>query len=41
MMKLSEEVMGFNTLDHVCGVHYLCVHIGRQLKKSWYTYRFR
>lgn len=33
MMKLSEEVMGFNTLDHVCGVHYLCVHIGRQLKK--------
>ncbi|EJO5348013.1 cytidyltransferase [Clostridium botulinum] len=33
MMKLSEEVMGFNTLDHVCAVHYLCVHIGRQLKK--------
>ncbi len=32
MMKLSEEIMGFNTLDHVCGVHYLCLHIGRQLK---------
>ncbi|WP_251860435.1 cytidyltransferase [Clostridium sp. Marseille-Q2269] len=34
MMKLSEEVMGFNTLDHVCAVHYLCVHIGRQLKEA-------
>lgn len=32
MMKLSSEVMGFNTLDHVCGVHYLSLHLGRQLK---------
>jgi len=31
MMKLSQEVKGYNTLDHVCGVHSLAVHIGRQL----------
>jgi nicotinic acid mononucleotide adenylyltransferase len=34
MMKLSKEVMNFNTLDHICGVHYLSLAIGRQLKKS-------
>jgi len=33
MMKLSSEVMGYNTLDHICGVHYLALFIGRQLKK--------
>lgn len=33
MMKLSQEVMGFNTLDHICGVHYLAMNLGRQLKK--------
>lgn len=32
MMKLNGEVMKFNTLDHVCGVHYLALYIGRQLK---------
>lgn len=31
MMKLSQEVKGYNTLDHICGVHYLAVNIGRQL----------
>lgn len=31
MMKLSQEVKGYTTLDHVCGVHYLAVYIGRQL----------
>lgn len=31
MMKLSQEIKGYNTLDHICGVHYLAVHIGRQL----------
>jgi len=33
MMKLSQEVMGYNTLDHICGVHSLAVTLGRQLKK--------
>ena len=31
MMKLNQEIKGYNTLDHICGVHYLAVHIGRQL----------
>lgn len=34
MMKLSQEVMGYNTLDHICGVNYLAMHIGRQLKNA-------
>lgn len=33
MMKISQELMGYNTLDHICGVNYLAVYIGRQLKK--------
>lgn len=32
MMKLNQEIMGYNTLDHICGVHYLALHIARQLK---------
>jgi nicotinic acid mononucleotide adenylyltransferase len=32
MMKLNGEVMKFNTLDHVCGVHNLALFIARQLK---------
>lgn len=32
MMKLNQELMGFNTLDHICGVHYIALSIGRQLK---------
>ncbi len=31
MMKLNQEIMGYNTLDHICGVHYLAVFIGKQL----------
>ncbi|MFZ5968479.1 MAG: cytidyltransferase [Bacillota bacterium] len=31
MMKLSEEVTGHQTLDHICGVHFVAMHIGRQL----------
>ncbi|HQI17490.1 MAG TPA: cytidyltransferase, partial [Bacillota bacterium] len=33
-MKLNQEVLGFNTLDHICGVHYLALYIGRELKKA-------
>jgi nicotinic acid mononucleotide adenylyltransferase len=32
MMKINGELTGFNTLDHVCGVHYLSLYIARQLK---------
>ena len=32
MMKLNGEVLKYNTLDHICGVHYLSLHIARQLK---------
>ncbi|KPU45921.1 phosphopantetheine adenylyltransferase [Oxobacter pfennigii] len=34
MMKLSKEVMGYSTLDHICGVHHLALTLGRQLKKK-------
>ncbi len=32
MMKLHYELTGFNTLDHICGVHFLSLYIARQLK---------
>lgn len=32
LMKLAAEHLGYNTIDHVCGVHHLAVNIGRQLK---------
>ncbi|TCO79390.1 nucleotidyl transferase family protein [Marinisporobacter balticus] len=32
MMKLNHEVAGYNTIDHICGVHYLSLFIARQLK---------
>ncbi|AKL94548.1 nicotinic acid mononucleotide adenylyltransferase [Clostridium aceticum] len=31
MMKLNYEVVGHNTLAHICGVHYLSVFIAKQL----------
>ncbi|HAJ32633.1 MAG TPA: cytidyltransferase [Candidatus Atribacteria bacterium] len=31
MMKLSQEVLKFNTLDHICGVNWIALFIGRQL----------
>lgn len=31
MMKLNYEIIGHNTLDHVCGVHFLAVFIAKQL----------
>ncbi|MDR1774729.1 MAG: cytidyltransferase, partial [Clostridioides sp.] len=34
MIKLSDEIFGFNTLDHICGVHYLALKLARQLKKK-------
>ncbi|MCM0648484.1 cytidyltransferase [Clostridium swellfunianum] len=32
MMKLNSEVYGYNTLDHICGVHYLSLFLARQMK---------
>lgn len=32
MMKLNGELFKFNTLDHICGVHYLSMFLARQLK---------
>lgn len=32
MMKLNQEVIGYTTLDHICGVHYIAMKIARQLK---------
>ncbi|QEK11902.1 cytidyltransferase [Crassaminicella thermophila] len=32
MMKLNSEVAGYNTIDHICGVHYLALFIARQLQ---------
>lgn len=34
MMKLNGEIFKYNTLDHICGVHYLSLHIARQLKSK-------
>lgn len=31
MMKLHQEITGYNTLDHICGVHFLSLYIARQL----------
>lgn len=31
MMKLNQEILGYNTLDHICGVHYLSLFLSRQL----------
>lgn len=33
MMKLDEEVNGYNTLEHTAAVHYVAMHVGRQLCK--------
>ncbi|MEG1254301.1 cytidyltransferase [Clostridium sp.] len=32
MMKLNGEIFKYNTLDHICGVHYLAMSLARQLK---------
>jgi len=34
MMKLHQEVTNHNTLDHICGVHYLALFIARQLHEA-------
>lgn len=34
MMKLNQDVIGFTTLDHICGVHHLAMRTARQLKSA-------
>ena len=34
MMKLNQEVVGYTTLDHILGVHYLAVFMARQLSQA-------
>lgn len=34
LMKMSRDLYGYNTLDHVAGVHDLGMYLARQLKKS-------
>lgn len=36
-MKLNQEILGYNTLDHICGVHYIALNIARQLKNLNHT----
>ena len=31
MMKLSQDILRFTTLDHICGVNWIALFIGRQL----------
>lgn len=32
-MKLSAEITPYNTWGHICGVHYVAMHVARQLEK--------
>ncbi len=34
LMRLSYETTGYNTIEHIAGVHYTAMHIGRQLKSA-------
>ncbi|GAJ09463.1 unnamed protein product, partial [marine sediment metagenome] len=31
MMKLSQEISKYNTLDHICGINWIALFVGRQL----------
>lgn len=34
MMRMDVEINGFNTLEHTAAVHYVAMHVGRQLYKT-------
>ncbi len=36
MMKVNQDLYGFTTLDHVCGVHHLALKVARQMRKAGY-----
>ena len=33
-MKLSAEITPYNTWGHICGVHFVAMHVARQLEKA-------
>lgn len=37
IMRLSREVFGYNTLDHVLGVHHVAMHIARQFARLGFS----
>lgn len=36
MMKMNQEIIGYTTLDHICGVHHIAMKVARQLKYAGY-----
>jgi len=34
LMRLNKEITGYNSLDHIAGVHYVAMHVGKQLDKA-------
>lgn len=34
MMKLNQDIIGYTTLDHICGVHHLAMKVARQFKAA-------
>lgn len=34
MMKMNQDIMGYTTLDHICGVHHIAMKVARQLKRA-------
>ncbi|MBN2286822.1 MAG: cytidyltransferase [Tissierellales bacterium] len=34
LMRIGFEVTNHNTIEHIAGVHFIAMHVGRQLKKS-------
>lgn len=34
MMKMNQDIMGYTTLDHICGVHHIAMKVARQLKRT-------
>lgn len=34
MMKMNQDLKGYTTLDHICGVHHIAMKVARQLKRA-------
>jgi len=34
LMRLNKEITGYNSLDHIAGVHHVAMHVGKQLDKA-------
>lgn len=34
LMYIGKEIFYFNTLSHIAGVHYVAMHVARQLKEA-------